>query len=67
MEPRTTSHAAGRTIKTISGTLVLLQELERGEGRKVLTALLPQEGAEQELVGAGGVCGNQKRAEPESR
>lgn len=31
MEPRTTSHAAGRTIKTISGTLALLQELERGE------------------------------------
>lgn len=69
MEPRTTSHAAGRTIKTISGTLVLLQELERGEGRKVLTALLPQEGAERGVGGGGGGVGtkkepSQKVAEP---
>ena len=30
MERCAASHTAGRTIKTISGTLVLLQELKRG-------------------------------------
>lgn len=44
MERCTASHTAGRTIKTISRTLVLLQELERGrreakEGADRLPAL----------------------------
>lgn len=55
----TTSHAAGRTIKTISGTLALLQELERGEAREVLTAFRSGQNTKWG-------CGN-KTAEPWGR
>lgn len=64
MEQRTVSQAAGRTIKTISGTLALLRELERVEGRKVLIDSLPCSGQSKEWGQGEEGGGNQKRAEP---
>lgn len=57
-----------KTIKTISGTLVLLQELERGEAEEGADSP-PAPGRSEELVGAGGCVGtkkepSQKVAEP---
>lgn len=56
---QTTSRAAGRTIKTISRTLVLLQELEKGEAEEGADSLPTLDGAKESRG-----CRNQKRAGP---